>query len=68
MPQTMKAAVVHEFGKPLVIEEVPVPLPRPGQILRDGLVSPAHVPQSATPPVEVYAREPQHPIELLGRG
>jgi propanol-preferring alcohol dehydrogenase len=29
----MKAAVVHEFGKPLVIEEVPVPLPRPGQIL-----------------------------------
>jgi propanol-preferring alcohol dehydrogenase len=29
----MKAAVVHEFGKPLVIEEVPVPEPRPGQVL-----------------------------------
>lgn len=29
----MKAAVVHEFGKPLVIEEVPVPVPGNGQIL-----------------------------------
>jgi len=29
----MKAAVVREFGKPLVIEEVPVPEPAPGQIL-----------------------------------
>src|SRR5262245_57521774 len=33
MPRTMKAAVVHEFGKPLVIEQVPVPEPRHGQIL-----------------------------------
>ena len=33
MVETMKAAVVHEFGKPLVIEEVPVPEVRPGQIL-----------------------------------
>lgn len=32
MPQTMKAAVVREFGKPLTIEEVPVPEPGPGQI------------------------------------
>ncbi|MDM0076664.1 alcohol dehydrogenase AdhP [Variovorax sp. J2P1-59] len=31
--QTMKAAVVHEFGKPLVIEEVPVPKVVPGQVL-----------------------------------
>src|SRR5271166_1962781 len=31
--KTMKAAVVHEFGKPLMIEEVPVPTPGPGQIL-----------------------------------
>ncbi|WP_378941488.1 alcohol dehydrogenase AdhP [Mesorhizobium sp. ANAO-SY3R2] len=30
---TMKAAVVHEFGKPLQIEEVPVPSPGPGEIL-----------------------------------
>lgn len=33
MNKTMKAAVVHEFGKPLVIEEVPVPVPGDGQIL-----------------------------------
>ena len=32
-PVTMKAAVVHEFGKPLVIEEVPIPVPGNGQIL-----------------------------------
>nr|WP_246024405.1 alcohol dehydrogenase AdhP [Azospirillum ramasamyi] len=29
----MKAAVVHEFGKPLQIEEVPVPSPGPGEVL-----------------------------------
>jgi propanol-preferring alcohol dehydrogenase len=33
MPRTMKAAVVHELGKPLAIEEVPVPEPGHGQIL-----------------------------------
>lgn len=33
MTKTMKAAVVHEFGKPLTIEEVPVPETGPGQIL-----------------------------------
>ena len=33
MSQTMKAAVVHEFGKPLRIEEVAVPQPRAGQVL-----------------------------------
>jgi propanol-preferring alcohol dehydrogenase len=32
-PQKMRAAVVREFGKPLSIEEVPVPLPGAGQIL-----------------------------------
>jgi len=32
MAKTMKAAVVREFGKPLVIEEVPVPEPGPGQV------------------------------------
>ncbi|HEV2159786.1 alcohol dehydrogenase AdhP [Bradyrhizobium sp.] len=30
---TMKAAVVKEFGKPLVIEDVPVPQPGPGEVL-----------------------------------
>lgn len=33
MESTMKAAVVREFGKPLVMEEVAVPRPGPGQIL-----------------------------------
>jgi propanol-preferring alcohol dehydrogenase len=33
MARKMKAAVVKEFGAPLVIEEVPVPTPGPGQVL-----------------------------------
>ena len=33
MAQMMKAAVVHEFGKPLTIEEVPVPTPGRGEVL-----------------------------------
>jgi len=33
MAKTMKAAVVHAFGKALAIEEVPVPTPGPGQVL-----------------------------------
>lgn len=34
METTMKAAVVREFGKPLVIEDVAVPRPGPGQAHR----------------------------------
>jgi propanol-preferring alcohol dehydrogenase len=33
MSTTMKAAVVRAFGKPLVIEDVPMPVPGPGEIL-----------------------------------
>ncbi len=33
MAMTMKAAVVREFGKPLTIEEVPIPTPRAGEVL-----------------------------------
>jgi propanol-preferring alcohol dehydrogenase len=33
MAKTMKAAVVHAFGKPLAIEDVPVPVPGRGEIL-----------------------------------
>jgi propanol-preferring alcohol dehydrogenase len=33
MNKTMKAAVVRAFREPLAIEEVPVPVPGPGQIL-----------------------------------
>jgi propanol-preferring alcohol dehydrogenase len=33
MPRTMKAAVVRAFGQPLVIEDVPIPTPGPGEVL-----------------------------------
>src|SRR5262249_28843591 len=33
MSRTMQAAVVREFGKPLVIQEVDIPTPGPGEIL-----------------------------------
>ena len=33
MPKFMKAAVVRSFGKPLTIEEVPIPTPGPGEVL-----------------------------------
>lgn len=33
MATTMKAAVAREFGKPLVIEDVPIPQPKPREIL-----------------------------------
>mgnify|MGYP000972353987 CR=1 FL=1 len=33
MAKTMKAAVVHAFGQPLTIEQVPVPEPGPGEVL-----------------------------------
>jgi Zn-dependent alcohol dehydrogenase len=37
MAKTMKAAVVREFSKPLVIEEVAIPEPGPEEIqLKDG--------------------------------
>jgi alcohol dehydrogenase, propanol-preferring len=33
MTEMMKAAVVRSFGNPLAIEEVPVPVPGPGEVL-----------------------------------
>lgn len=33
MSETMKAAVVRAFGKPLTIEDVPIPEPGPGRVL-----------------------------------
>lgn len=33
MTHMMKAAIVHEFGRPLSIEEVPIPQPGPGEVL-----------------------------------
>ncbi|PEQ12535.1 alcohol dehydrogenase AdhP [Novosphingobium sp. PC22D] len=33
MVKTMRAAVVHAFGEPLKIEEIPIPTPGPGEVL-----------------------------------
>ena len=33
MTETMRAAVVHEFGRPLTIDRLPIPTPGPGQVL-----------------------------------
>ena len=33
MRNTMRAAVVREFGKPLTIEEMPIPTPGAGEVL-----------------------------------
>ena len=33
MTTTMQAAMVQAFGKPLTIEEVPIPTPGPGEVL-----------------------------------
>lgn len=33
VPKTMQAAVVEKFGEPLVVREIPVPSPGPGQAL-----------------------------------
>ena len=33
MGETMRAAVVHAFGEPLTIDELPVPEPAPGEIV-----------------------------------
>jgi len=39
VPRTMKAAVVEKFGEPLVVQEVPVPSPGPGQALVEVIAS-----------------------------
>jgi alcohol dehydrogenase, propanol-preferring len=39
IPRTMKAAVVRKFGEPLVVQEVPVPSPGPGQALVEIMAS-----------------------------
>ena len=39
IPKTMKAAVVEKFGEPLVVREVPVPAPGPGQALVEIIAS-----------------------------
>jgi D-arabinose 1-dehydrogenase-like Zn-dependent alcohol dehydrogenase len=33
MTKTMKAAVVHGFGRPVTIDDIPIPDPGPGELL-----------------------------------
>lgn len=39
LPKTMQAAVVEKFGEPLVVRELPVPNPGPGQVLVEIIAS-----------------------------
>jgi alcohol dehydrogenase, propanol-preferring len=39
IPKTMQAAVVEKFGAPLVVRELPVPTPGPGQALVEIIAS-----------------------------
>jgi D-arabinose 1-dehydrogenase-like Zn-dependent alcohol dehydrogenase len=51
MAQMMKAGVVHQFGHPLVIEDVPVPTPGAGEILVKVMAcAAACVTQTSMPP------------------
>jgi propanol-preferring alcohol dehydrogenase len=55
-PKTMKAAVVEKFGAPMVIREVPVPTPGPGQAL-------VHVIASGVCHTDVHAADGDWPIK-----
>ena len=33
MAKTMRAGMVHTFGKPLTIDDVPIPTPGPGEVV-----------------------------------
>ena len=50
----MKVAVVRQFNRPLVIKEVPVPSPRPGQIL-------VRIPASGVCHTDLYAAKATGP-------
>lgn len=39
IPTTMRAAVVEKFREPLVMRELPVPMPGPGQALVEIIAS-----------------------------
>ena len=54
MPRTMHAAIVEQFGKPLIFRELDIPTPGPGQILVKteacGSVTRISTPRPATGP------------------
>src|SRR5579862_8808874 len=55
-PKMMKAAIVEKFGEPMVIREVPVPTPGPGQAL-------VHVIASGVCHTDVHAADGDWPIK-----
>jgi Zn-dependent alcohol dehydrogenase len=61
MAQMMKAAVVQEFGKPLKIEEVPIPTPRRGEVLIK-LVANAFAIRTSMRPRVTGRRSRRHPL------
>lgn len=56
MATTMKAAVVREFGKPLQIEEVPIPTPNDDQVL-------VHIAASGVCHTDLHAAEGDWPVK-----
>src|SRR5579862_8242296 len=55
-PKMMKAAIVEKFGEPMVIREVPVPTPGPGQAL-------VHVIASGVCHTDVHAADGDWPVK-----
>jgi len=53
---TMKAAVVHELGAPLVVEEVPRPVPGAGEIL-------VHIEASGLCHTDIHAAHGDWPVK-----
>src|SRR3954447_17123687 len=52
----MKAAVVHEFGAPLTIEELPTPVPGEGEIL-------VHIETSGLCHTDIHAAHGDWPVK-----
>lgn len=56
MPATMKAAVVREYGAPLIIEEAPRPEPGPGEVL-------VRIQASGVCHTDLHARDGDWPVK-----
>ena len=56
MTRTMKAAVVHTFGKDLTIEDVPIPTPGPGEVL-------VHIIASGVCHTDLHAADGDWPVK-----
>jgi propanol-preferring alcohol dehydrogenase len=66
MTQTMKAAVVRGFGKPLAIEEIPIPTPGPGEVLVKVVPAASAIP-TFTRPTGTGPRSQDRPLSPVTR-